>query len=178
MPKPPWAASCTAGSSTWTDQRMSRSGLEILPTRLVGGDNRHGIRRLHGHVLSRKIACPGVMSQRYQLARCPTSKRRRGTIAKDFRDIRSGMRRSAPVTWTEFTTHDDGPLIAGLRPAAGRRFSCCTGAGAGFRLPPRSRRRARAGERRRLVPAARARAVRGGRAVHGGGRRRRRPSRA
>lgn len=29
------------------------------------------------------------------------------------------MRRSAPVTWTEFTTHDDGPLIAGRRAGSG-----------------------------------------------------------
>jgi len=29
------------------------------------------------------------------------------------------MRRSAPVTWTEFTTHDDGPLIAGPRAGSG-----------------------------------------------------------
>ena len=29
------------------------------------------------------------------------------------------MRRSAPVTWVEFTTHDDGPLIAGRRAGSG-----------------------------------------------------------
>jgi pimeloyl-ACP methyl ester carboxylesterase len=30
------------------------------------------------------------------------------------------MRRSEPVTWTAFTTHDDGPLIAGFRAGSGR----------------------------------------------------------
>lgn len=29
------------------------------------------------------------------------------------------MRRSTPVTWTDFTTHDDGPLVAGLRTGSG-----------------------------------------------------------
>ena len=29
------------------------------------------------------------------------------------------MRRSSPVTWTEFTTHDHGPLIAGRRAGSG-----------------------------------------------------------
>ena len=29
------------------------------------------------------------------------------------------MRRFVPVTWTQFTTHDDGPLIAGLRAGSG-----------------------------------------------------------
>jgi len=29
------------------------------------------------------------------------------------------VRRFVPVTWTEFTTHDDGPLIAGLRAGSG-----------------------------------------------------------
>ncbi len=42
-------------------------------------------------------------------------------------------------------------------------------AGPWLRLPARSRRRACGGERRRVVPAARAGAVGGGRAVHGGG---------
>ena len=30
-----------------------------------------------------------------------------------------GVRRSSPVKWTEFTTHDDGPLIAGRRAGSG-----------------------------------------------------------
>ena len=63
------------------------------------------------------------------------------------------------MTWTEFTTHDEAPSSPAVVPAAGRRFSCCMGGRAGLRLPARSRRRARARERRRLVPAARARAV-------------------
>jgi pimeloyl-ACP methyl ester carboxylesterase len=29
------------------------------------------------------------------------------------------VRRSSPVTWTDFTTHDDGPLIAGRRAGSG-----------------------------------------------------------
>ena len=33
--------------------------------------------------------------------------------------IRQGVRRSSSVPWTEFTTHDDGPLIAGRRAGSG-----------------------------------------------------------
>jgi hypothetical protein len=34
-------------------------------------------------------------------------------------NVRGGMTGSAPVTWTEFATHDDGPLIGGSRAGNG-----------------------------------------------------------
>src|SRR5215218_6543847 len=65
---------------------------------------------LRGVVTTRKI------SMQYREASC-----RRPRVGK-ARVINRVVRRSSPVLWTEFTTDDDGPLIAGRRAGTGPRI--------------------------------------------------------